>query len=132
MQSHEVNLNSCDLEAARKKRLQHNIMLNTVHDIVSYLLYIILLTAAANASKDLQAYPFHRSLSDVFLARGQPVFEEVSCKLALLSCLFISLNLHITKTWNLRYTRDITPKHATSSGLHLRDLASGQHNSEET
>ena len=33
---------------------------------------------------------------------------------------------------NLHYTRGITPKHVTSGGIHLRDLASGQHSSEET
>ena len=32
---------------------------------------------------------------------------------------------------NLHYTRDITPKHVTSSGFHLCDLARGQHISEE-
>ena len=33
---------------------------------------------------------------------------------------------------NLHYTRDITPKHVTSGGSHLRGLASRQHSSEET
>ena len=30
------------------------------------------------------------------------------------------------------YTRDITPKHVTSGGIHLHGLAPGQHSSEET
>ena len=33
---------------------------------------------------------------------------------------------------NLHYTRRITPKRVTSCGAHLRDLAPGQHSSEET
>ena len=33
---------------------------------------------------------------------------------------------------NLHYTRDITPKRVTSSGIHLRGLGPGQHSSEET
>ena len=33
---------------------------------------------------------------------------------------------------NLHSTRGITPKRVTSGGIHLRDLASGQHSSEET
>ena len=33
---------------------------------------------------------------------------------------------------NLHYTRGITPKRATSGGIHLRGLAPGQHSSEET
>ena len=33
---------------------------------------------------------------------------------------------------NLHHTRGITPKHATSGGTHLRDLAPGLYSSEET
>ena len=33
---------------------------------------------------------------------------------------------------NLDHSRSITPKHVTSGGAHLRDLAPGQHSSDET
>ena len=36
------------------------------------------------------------------------------------------------KKSTLHYTRGITPKRVTTGGVHLRDLALGQHNSEET
>ena len=36
------------------------------------------------------------------------------------------------KRQNLHYTRGITPKRVTSGEAHLRDLAPGQHSSEET
>ena len=38
----------------------------------------------------------------------------------------------ISKKSNLHYTRGITPKRVTSGGAHLRGLAPGLHNSEET
>ena len=78
MRNHGVTINEKTLSEARKKRLQHKIMVNTIHDIVSYILYLILLTTAANSTKSLQAYPFYRSLSDVFLSQGELSFEKVS------------------------------------------------------
>ena len=36
------------------------------------------------------------------------------------------------KNIHLHYLRGITPKRVTSSGIHLRSLAPGQHSSEET
>ena len=67
-------------------------MVETIHDIVTYLLYLMLLTAAANTTKDLRAYPFHRSLSDIFLTEGEPMFEDVSAALDFMPFfLFVSL-----------------------------------------
>ena len=45
---------------------------------------------------------------------------------------FVSNKILQCKKSNLHYTRGITPKHVTSGGVHLRDLAPGQHSSEET
>ena len=52
-------------------------MIDTIHEIVSYLVFIILLATAANTTKDSQSYPFYRSLSATFLAQGEPTFDEV-------------------------------------------------------
>jgi len=81
-----VSATTNELEEARKKRLQHKLMKDTIHDVISYLLYLMLLTAAANTTKDLQAYSFHRSLSDVFLTHGELKFDDVSLKLRLPIC----------------------------------------------
>ena len=78
MRNRDVTANETALSEARKKRLQHKIMVNTIHDIVSYILYLILLTTAANSIKSLQAYPFHRSLIEIFITKGEPSFENVS------------------------------------------------------
>jgi len=72
-----VKADSGELEEARKKRLKHKIMIDTIYEIVSYVLYLILLTTAVNTVKDSQAFPFHRSLSDVFLTSGDLPFYEV-------------------------------------------------------
>lgn len=66
-----------ELEEARQKRMQHKMMISTIHDIITYLFYIVLLTTAANTSKDIQAYRFHQSISNVFLKQGDPLFEQV-------------------------------------------------------
>ena len=59
------------------QRMKHKIMMDTIHEVITYVLYVVLLTAAANTSKDNRAFPFHRSLSDVFLTQGDPLFEGV-------------------------------------------------------
>ena len=42
---------------------------------------------------------------------------------------FVSFTTYVSDL-NLYYTRDITPKHGTSGGSHLRGLVPGQHSSE--
>ena len=68
------------------------------------------------------------------LHSSQPINSLVHDKQAYLKVSKINA-LHvvtrITKT-KLHYTRGITPKRETSGGHHLRDLAAGQHGSEET
>ena len=49
-------------------------------------------------------------------------------KMIMLKCKIKSFG-HESKS-NLHYTRDITPKRVTSGGVHLLDLAPGQHSSE--
>ena len=78
MRNREVSTDSEELNLARKKKRQHKLMLDTINDVVSYLLYILLLIAAANTAKNPQAFIFHSSISNIFLMEGEPVFNEVS------------------------------------------------------
>nr|XP_018672665.1 uncharacterized protein LOC100182818 [Ciona intestinalis] len=65
------------LREARLAREKHKIMLETIHEVIVYLLYLILLLMAANTAKDPMSFRFHDSLSDIFLRQGEPLFDEV-------------------------------------------------------
>lgn len=66
------------LEDARIGLRKRNRMISTAYEIVSYVLYVILLLAASNSSKDPNAYKFHKSLSQVFVDSGDLPFTDVS------------------------------------------------------
>ncbi|XP_076818399.1 uncharacterized protein LOC143464499 isoform X1 [Clavelina lepadiformis] len=70
-------LNKECLEEARRKRHEHKVMVKTIHDVCIYLVYLILMLTAVNSSKDPQSFRFHRSLSDIFLAEGEPILDQV-------------------------------------------------------
>ena len=57
--------------------------------------------------------------SDCLYARTEPVIKNL-------------ISLAFKSICNLHHTRGITPKRVSSGGVHLRDLAPGQHSSEET
>lgn len=66
-------LNRYRAEMTKKKR-----MMAAAYEIVSYLLYVVLLLTASNSTKDINSFGFHRSLQNIFIAEGDPSFKDVS------------------------------------------------------
>ena len=87
MKNCDVTVDKKKLEAAKKERMQHRLMVSTIHDVISYLIYLVLLTIAANSTKDIHSYRFQHSLTKVFFKQGDPLFEQV-----LLGLIFVELS----------------------------------------
>lgn len=61
------------LKKARVEANRHKRMIEAIYKIIAYFFYLSILVAAANTSKDHNAFLFHKSLSDILEAD----FEEV-------------------------------------------------------
>lgn len=68
-----------ELDVARKKREHHKKMVETLQEIGTYILYVILLLIATNVAKDPHSFLMRQSVDRIFL-QSDPLFEEVNAK----------------------------------------------------
>ena len=76
-QQNQKTLNKEEIDNAKEERRRHNLMVETITEIISYLSYVVLILIAANSATDANSFRFRESLKDIFLNSGDIPFTEV-------------------------------------------------------